>query len=70
MIKSRAKVANHDPALFSEHCLRAGFLTQAGRQGANPFRLKDRSRHKRLKFVITHAWEEEPFRDRARDGLL
>jgi integrase len=45
-IKKCAKVAGLDPAEFSGHSLRAGFLTSAGEHGASTFKLQEVSRHK------------------------
>ena len=44
VVKARAAAAGYDPALFFGHSLRAWFLTEAGRQGANLFKMKDHSR--------------------------
>lgn len=70
VVKARAAAAGYDPALFSGHSLRAGFLTEAGRQGASVFRMKDHSRHKSLEMVSAYVREEEQFRDHAGDGFL
>lgn len=55
---------------FPGTALRAGFLTEAGRQGANPFRTKEHSRHKSLDMVCEYVRNHELFRDHARDRLL
>lgn len=70
VVKARAAAAGYDPALFSGHSLRAGFLTEAGRQGASVFRMKDHSRHKSLEMVSVYVREEEQFRDHAGDRFL
>ena len=70
VVKARAAVAGYDPALFSGHSLRAGFLTEAGRQGANPFRMKEHSRHKSLEMVGEYVRNFELFRDHAGDKFL
>jgi site-specific recombinase XerD len=41
VIKARVAAAGYDPAGYSGHSLRAGFLTEAGRQGASAFKMKD-----------------------------
>ncbi len=70
VVKARAAAAGYDPALFSGHSLRAGFLTEAGRQGANPFRMKEHSRHKSLEMVGEYVRNFELFRDHAGDKFL
>jgi integrase len=70
IVKARAAAAGYDPSLFSGHSLRAGFLTEAGRQGANPFRMKEHSRHKSLEMVGEYVRNHELFRDHAGDKFL
>lgn len=70
VVKARAAEAGYDPAAFSGHSLRAGFLTEAGRQGASPFRMKDHSRHKSLEMVSEYVRDHERFRDHAGDRFL
>lgn len=70
VVKARATAAGYDPELFSGHSLRAGFLTEAGRQGASPFKMKDHSRHKSLEMVSEYVRDHERFRDLAGDKFL
>lgn len=70
VVKARAAAAGYDPALFSGHSLRAGFLTEAGRQDANLFKMKDHSRHKSLQMVSEYVRDHEAFRDHAGDKFL
>lgn len=70
VVKARAGAAGYDPTLFSGHSLRAGFLTEAGRQGSNPFRMKEHSRHKSLEMVGEYVRNFELFRDHAGDKFL
>ena len=70
VVKARAAEAGYDPALFAGHSLRAGFLTEAGRQGASPFKMKDHSRHKSLEMVSEYVRDHERFRDHAGDKFL
>ena len=67
VVKARAAAAGYDPALFSGHSLRAGFLTEAGRQGASPFRMQEHSRHKSLDMVSRYVRNFDLFRDHAGD---
>ena len=70
VVKARAAAAGYDPKLFAGHSLRAGFLTEAGRQGANPFRMQEHSRHKSLEMVSEYVRNFELFRDHAGDKFL
>lgn len=65
VVKARAAAAGYDPARFAGHSLRAGFLTEAGRQGANLFKMKEHSRHKSLEMLGEYVRSEEAFRDHA-----
>ena len=70
VVKARAAAAGYNPDLFSAHSLRAGFLTEAGRQGANVFKMCDHSRHKSLEMVGEYVRNHERFRDHAGDTFL
>jgi site-specific recombinase XerD len=65
IVKARAAAAGYDPERFAGHSLRAGFLTEAGRQGANLFKMKEHSRHKSLEMLSEYVRSEEAFRDHA-----
>lgn len=70
VVKARAAAAGYDPAHFSGNSLRAGFLTEVGRQGASVFKMKDNSRHKSLEMVSEYVRDHERFRDHAGDKFL
>jgi site-specific recombinase XerD len=70
VVQQRAAAAGYDPKLFGGHSLRAGFLTEAGRQGANVFRMKDHSRHRSLETVSEYVRSQDLFRDHAGDRFL
>lgn len=70
VVKARAAAAGYDPALFSGHSLRAGFLTEAAVQGANLFKMKEHSRHKSLEMVSEYVRDHERFRDHAGEKFL
>ena len=70
VVKARAAAAGYDPELFSGHSLRAGFLTEAGNQDTNLFKMKDHSRHKSLQMVSEYVRDHEGFRDHAGDKFL
>jgi len=50
--------------------LRAGFLTEAGRQNANLFKMKEHSRHASLEMVAEYVRDHERFREHAGEGFL
>jgi site-specific recombinase XerD len=70
VIKARAAAAGYDPAHVSGHSLRAGFLTEAARQGATVFKMKEVSRHKSLEVLSDYVRSHELFRDHAGERFL
>ncbi|MGI4880874.1 MAG: hypothetical protein ACRYG4_25700 [Janthinobacterium lividum] len=68
---SRAALAagyNHDD--FAGHSLRSGFLTEAARQGASVFKMREVSRHKSMEVLSDYVRNHELFRDHAGAGFL
>jgi integrase len=70
VVKAAAVAAGYPPELFSGHSLRAGFLTEAGRQSANLFKMRDHSRHRSLEMVAEYVRDHERFREHAGEGFL
>jgi site-specific recombinase XerD len=70
IVKRRAARLGLDPAVFSGHSLRAGFLTSAAARGASIFRMMDVSRHKSVDTLRGYVREADLFRDHAGSGLL
>jgi site-specific recombinase XerD len=70
IVKKYASRVGLDPALFSGHSLRAGFLTSAARSGASLFKLRDVSRHRSLDTLSGYVRDADFFRDHAGAGLL
>lgn len=70
VVKAAAIAAGYPPELFSGHSLRAGFLTEAGRQNANLFKMKEHSRHASLEMVAEYVRDHERFREHAGEGFL
>ena len=70
IVKRRAARLGLDPAMFSGHSLRAGFLTSAAARGASIFRMMDVSRHKSVDTLRGYVREADLFRDHAGSGLL
>ncbi|MHA3795539.1 site-specific integrase [Sphingomonas sp. YL-JM2C] len=70
LVKACALAAGLDPALFSGHSLRAGFLTEAAAKRANLFKMKDHSRHKSLDTVAGYVRDAALFDDHAGEEFL
>jgi site-specific recombinase XerD len=70
IVKQRAARLGLDPAVFSGHSLRAGFLTSAAARGASIFRMMDVSRHRSVDTLRGYVREADMFRDHAGSGLL
>lgn len=70
VVKEAARHAGYPPELFSGHSLRAGFLTEAGRQNANLFKMREHSRHASIDMVAAYVRDHERFREHAGEGFL
>jgi integrase len=67
ILKKRCRTAGLDPAEFSAHGLRSGFMTQAGRVGISPVDAMRQSAHKSVQQAAGYYDEQEhaqsrPFR--------
>ncbi len=63
IVKRVLKRANYDPAGYAGHSLRAGFATQAARNGATAFDIMRQTGHKSIATVARYIREAELFRD-------
>jgi hypothetical protein len=70
IIKRYAAMAGLDPAIFSGHSLRAGFVTSALEHGADLFKVMDVTRHRRVETLKGHDRRAKAFRDHAGEGFL
>ena len=70
IVKVHAERVGLDPALFSGHSLRAGFLTSAARRGASLFKMMATSRHRSTDTLTAYVRDQELFKDHAGAGLL
>ena len=70
IVKSHAERAGLDPALFSGHSLRAGFLTSAAKRGASLLSMMATSRHRSTDTLASYVRDQELFMDHAGTGLL
>nr|WP_277923359.1 site-specific integrase [Sphingomonas sp. CARO-RG-8B-R24-01] len=70
VVKARAQAAGYDPEQVAGHSLRAGFLTEAARRGANIFKMREQSRHKSLEVLSDYVRNHELFADHAGERFL
>ncbi len=70
IVKHHAERAGLDPAQFSGHSLRAGFLTSAAKRGASLFKMMATSRHRSTDTLAGYVRDQELFKDHAGAGLL
>jgi integrase len=70
IVKVHAARVGLDPAGFSGHSLRSGFLTSAAARGASIFKMMDVSRHRSVDTLRGYVRDAELFKDHAGAGLL
>ncbi len=70
IVKMRAKAAGLDPKKFSGHSMRSGFLTSAGKKGANLWKMMDQAGQKSVNTTRGYVRDEELFEDNAGEDLL
>ncbi|PBN42896.1 site-specific integrase [Sphingobium sp. D43FB] len=70
LVQRCAAAAGFDPADYAGHSLRSGFLTEAARQGASIFKMRDVSRHKSVQVLSDYVRDFEMFRDHAGEKFL
>jgi integrase len=69
-VKRYAKAAGLDPAEFSRHTLRAGFVTSAAETGASILKIQEVSRHKSVDVLSGYVRRVDLFKDHAGAGFL
>ena len=70
VVKDRAEAAGLDPALFSGHSLRAGFVTSALQAGADLLKITHVTRHAKLETLAAYDRRAKAFKDHAGRGFL
>ncbi len=70
VVKKRAAAAGLEPAGFSGHSLRSGFLTAAAQSGASIWKMQEVSRHKSVQVLSTYVRAAELFDQHAGSGFL
>jgi site-specific recombinase XerD len=69
-IKLLVQRAGHDPATFSGHSLRSGFLTSAAESGADVFKMMEVSRHKSMDTLRGYVRRRDLFKKHAGAAFL
>jgi integrase len=70
IVKGRCVLAGLDPALYSGHSLRAGFLTSAAEAGASIFKMMEVSRHRSTDVLSGYVRSANLYRDHAGAAFL
>jgi site-specific recombinase XerD len=70
LIQKYAGRVGLDPETVGGHSLRAGFLTEASRNGATIAKMQEVSRHKKVEVLLGYVRSAELFDDHAGEGFL
>ena len=70
IVKRHAGAAGLDPAEFSGHSLRAGFITSAAEAGEDALRIAEVSRHRSLDVLRGYVRRSSLFKEHAGEGFL
>ena len=70
IIKARFAAAGYDPAEFSAHSLRSGFLSSAAAAGASIWKMREVSRHKSVQVLSDYVQSVELLDDHAGSSFL
>jgi integrase len=69
LIQKYAGRVGLEPETVGGHSLRAGFLTEASRNGATIAKMQEVSRHKKVEVLLGYVRSAELFDDHAGDGF-
>ena len=70
LIKRRVRAVGLDPADYSGHSLRAGFVTSAAESGARIDKIMEVTRHRSPRMVLRYVRQADAFQDHAGRGFL
>jgi hypothetical protein len=70
ILKGYCALAGLDPAEFSGHSLRSGFLTSAAEAGASVFKMVEVSRHKSVDTLRGYVRRVDLFKEHAGAAFL
>lgn len=69
ILKAYARAVGLDPAVFSGHSLRSGFVTSALQSGADVLRVMDVTRHRQINTLKVYDRRARAFRQHAGEGF-
>jgi integrase len=70
IVKARAATAGLDPAIFSGHSLRSGFITTAADHGASLQSIADHAAHAKIDTTLGYVQVADAFRNHSGKGFL
>jgi len=70
ILKAHVKAVGLDPALFSGHSLRSGFVTSALQAGADVLRVMDVTRHRQVETLKVYDRRAKAFKQHAGEAFL
>lgn len=70
LIQKYAARVGLNPDMVGGHSLRAGFLTEASRNGASIAKMQEVSRHKRIEVLLGYVRSAELFNEHAGEAFL
>jgi site-specific recombinase XerD len=70
IVKKRMEAAGFDPAMFSGHSFRAGFVTSALHHGADILRVMDVTRHREVSTLKAYDRRAKAFKQHAGEAFL
>ena len=70
LVQATAAAAGYRPTDYAGHSLRSGFLTEAARQGASVFKMREVSRHKSMQVLADYVRDAELFDGHAGERFL
>ena len=70
IVKAYARRVGLDPAAYSGHSLRSGFLTSAAEAGASVFKMADQSRHRSFDTLRGYVRRADLFKEHAGASFL
>ncbi len=70
ILQARAAAAGLDPSRFAGHSLRAGFITEAARNGAAIWKIQQVSRHRSVQVLAGYVRDAQLFDDHAGETFL
>jgi site-specific recombinase XerD len=70
IVKAHAQAVGLNPAVFSGHSLRSGFVTSALQSGADVLRVMDVTRHRQINTLKVYDRRAKAFKQHAGEAFL